>query len=166
MRAFLAIAAISVLPACGGGASGSSSGANPILLPPPPSTVENNTFAGLLNGVRADPRNGAAPPVTYDSRLGVAAQSHANDMVANGFFSHTGSNGSTVGQRATAAGYNWTIIGENIASGQQTQQAVLTAWTNSPGHHANNINPRFEDFGLAKAGNPSGPTWVLVLGAE
>jgi uncharacterized protein YkwD len=102
MRVFIAIAALSVLPACGGGASGSSSGANPVVLPPPPSTVENNTFAGLLNGVRV--ANGAGA-VAYDARLGVAAQSHANDMVTNNFFSHTGSNGSQLDDRVEAAGY-------------------------------------------------------------
>lgn len=155
-----------ILPACGGGAAGSSSGTGPILLPPPPSTAENNTFAGLLNGVRSNAGNGAGP-VTYDSRLGVAAQSHANDMVANNFFSHTGSNGSELDDRAEAAGYTgWTALGENIAQGQQTQQAVMNSWTNSPGHHANNINPAFDDFGLAKAGSGGQLRWVLLLGSQ
>lgn len=163
MRVFFAIAALAILPACGGGASGSSSGVAPIALPPPPNATENNTFAGLLNSTR---RAANAPGVGYDSRLGVAAQSHANDMAANGFFSHTGSNGSTVGSRATAAGYNWSNIGENIARGQPDQQAVLNDWNNSPGHYANNVNPVFDDFGLAKAGNPNAPYWVLVLGKE
>jgi uncharacterized protein YkwD len=164
MRVFLAIAALSILPACGGGASGSSSGAGPILLPPPPSTAENNTFAGLLNNVRV--ANGAGA-VSYDSRLGVAAQSHANDMVTNDFFSHTGSNGSELDDRAEAAGYTgWTALGENIAQGQQSQQAVMNSWTNSPGHHANNINPVFDDFGLAKAGSGGELTWVLLLGSQ
>ncbi|NJS39881.1 MAG: CAP domain-containing protein [Rhodobacteraceae bacterium] len=163
MRVFLAIAALVILPACGGGSSGSSSGTGPILLPPPPSTAENNTFGGLLNGVRAD--NNRAP-LTYDSRLGVAAQSHANDMLANNFFDHTGSNGSEVWDRAKAAGYNWTTIGENIAQGQQSMQAAMTSWTNSPGHHANNIDPDFEDFGLARSGSGGQLRWVLVLGAE
>ncbi|TAG15131.1 MAG: CAP domain-containing protein [Rhodobacterales bacterium] len=164
MRVFLAIAALAFLPACGGGATGSSSGGGPILLPPPPSTAENNTFAGLLNTVRV---NNGAGTVAYDSRLGVAAQSHANDMVANDFLDHTGSNGSTIRTRAEAAGYTgWTRLGENIAQGQQSQQAVLTAWTNSPGHHANNINPLFDDFGLAKAGSGSDLRWVLMLGSQ
>jgi uncharacterized protein YkwD len=163
MRVFFTMAAVALLPACGGGASGSSSGVAPIALPPPPSATENNTFGGLLNTSRR--ANGVAS-VGYDTRLGVAAQSHANDMAANGFFSHTGSNGSTVGSRATAAGYNWSAIGENIAKGHPDQQAVLNAWNASPGHRANNLNPVFEDFGLAKAGDPNSPYWVLVLGKE
>jgi uncharacterized protein YkwD len=42
----------------------------------------------------------------------------------------------------------------------------MTDWTNSPGHHANNINPAFEDFGLGVTGTGGNRTWVLVLGAE
>jgi uncharacterized protein YkwD len=166
MRVFLAISALAILPACGGGSGGSSAGVSPILLPPPPSTAENNTFAGLLNNVRVNANNGAGP-VTYDSRLGVAAQSHANDMVTNDFFSHIGSNGSELDDRAEAAGYTgWTALGENIAQGQQSQVAVLNAWTNSPDHHANNIDPVYEDFGLARAGSGGEQRWVLLLGSQ
>jgi uncharacterized protein YkwD len=128
-----------------------------------PSTVDNLSFAGLLNNVRI--ANSAAP-VTFDARLGVAAQTHAEDMLANNYFSHTGLNGSSAGDRVTTAGYEWRTWGENIAQGQSSQTAVLTAWTNSPGHHANNINPNFEDFGLGKAGTGSNARWVLVLAAE
>jgi uncharacterized protein YkwD len=116
-----------------------------------------------LNNTRV--ANGAGN-VVYDDRLGRAAQGHAVDLVTNNRFSHTGTNGSTVGQRATAQGYNWTAIGENIARGQQSVTSVMTDWTNSSGHHANNINPVYEDFGLGVTGTGGNRTWVLVLGAE
>jgi uncharacterized protein YkwD len=117
----------------------------------------------MLNNVRS--ANGAAP-VTYDARLGRAAQGHANDMLANNFFSHTGSDGSNVGQRVTAQGYQWRTVGENIARGQRDEEAVLQAWVNSPGHQRNNVNPNFEDFALAKAGAGSQQYWVLVFATE
>lgn len=120
-------------------------------------------ISSMLNGVRSGAGAGA---LTYDSRLGVAANRHANDMAANNFFSHTGSDGSTVGQRVTDAGYQWNRVGENIARGQVDEQAVLDAWMNSSGHRANNLDPRFEDFALAKADSARGPYWVLVLARE
>jgi len=156
------------LAACGGSGSGP---AGPGLAPPtttlpgptPPGSVDNVTFASLLNNVRI--ANSAAP-VAFDARLASAAQNHANDMLAQNYFSHTGLNGSSPGDRITAAGYNWRTYGENIAQGQSSETTVLQAWTNSPGHHANDINPNFEDFGLGKAGTGSNARWVLVLGAE
>lgn len=128
-----------------------------------PATVNNLSFAGMLNNVRA--QNGAGN-VTHDSRLTAAAQGHADDMLAHNYLSHTGRNGSTPGDRMTAAGYRWRTYGENIAQGQRSETEVLDAWTNSPGHHANNVNPNFEDFGLAKAGSGGQTRWVLLLGAE
>ncbi|HBA65611.1 MAG TPA: hypothetical protein DCZ48_05415 [Methylococcaceae bacterium] len=56
-----------------------------------------------------------------DSRLHEAALAHSNDMSANDFFSHTGSDNSNAGQRMLSASYNWNQPGggwgENIAAG-------------------------------------------------
>jgi uncharacterized protein YkwD len=156
-------AAITLLALCACGGS-ETTNQNFIVVPPGvPSVPENDAFAPRLNGVRA--ANGAAD-VAYNSQLGVAAQTHADDMLVNDYFSHTGWNGSTFDERATAAGYNWSAIGENIAQGQQTQEQVMESWTNSQLHHENNINPVFEDFGLGIAGTGSNKRWVLMLGAQ
>ena len=75
-------------------------------------------------------------------------------MVANNFFSHTGSNGSTLGDRATAAGYAWSSLGENIAAGQASVAEVVDGWMKSDGHCANLMNAGFRDIGVAcVAGN-------------
>ena len=123
----------------------------------------DRTFSGMLNGVRSV--YGSAP-VTYDMRLGVAARRHADDMLANDFFDHKGSDGSTVETRVRDADYNWTAVGENIAKGYADEEAVLKGWVNSPDHQRNNVNPSFEDFALARAGTGSNSYWVLVLAAE
>ncbi|MEP2029285.1 MAG: CAP domain-containing protein [Paracoccaceae bacterium] len=173
MKLPLSILFVCVVAACGssGGSQGPGGGgpANTVPLsnapqsPTPAGSTNNVAFGGLLNNVRL--ANSAAP-VVFDARLANAAQGHADDMLAQDYFSHTGRNGSSPGDRITAAGYNWRTYGENIAQGQSSQAQVLQAWTNSPGHHANNINPAFEDFGLAKAGSGSDARWVLVLAAE
>jgi uncharacterized protein YkwD len=167
MRSAITMLCLAALSACSSSSTGTNASASRINAPAAtttvPSVAENNTFAGLLNNVRLA---NAAPNVAYDAKLGLTAQGHANDMLANNFFSHTGSNGSSIGDRATAAGYVWKNIAENIAMGQASQQQVLTDWTNSPGHHANNINPVYEDFGLAQAGSGGDRRWVLVLGRD
>ena len=83
-------------------------------------------------------------------------------MSFNNFFSHTGSNGSSVGDRVTAEGYNWTNVGENIASGQTTPEAALESWLNSPGHCANIMNPDFTELG-AGIESPNGTLWTQVF---
>jgi uncharacterized protein YkwD len=72
-----------------------------------------------------------------DPRLGGAARGHSADMVARGYFSHTGLDGSSPSDRAQAAGYPGGV-GENIAaSSQGTALSVFSLWRSSPGHNAN-----------------------------
>lgn len=132
-------------------------------VPAAPQLPADSSFATMLNGVRAD--NGAAP-LSYDARLRRAAQAHANDMLAMGRMTHRGSDGSDAGQRIRREGYDARTWGENVARGYQTEAVVLNGWVNSPDHQANNINPDFEDFALAKAGSGSNLYWVLVFAAE
>jgi uncharacterized protein YkwD len=162
MKSNLAVIAMLALSACGG-----SSGTAPVIQPVPPGVPdvpENTTFGGLLNNLRADH---GVRSVAYDERLGVAAQTHANDMLVNDFTSHVGSDGSTFGQRIAATGYNLSTAAENVAQGQQSQSEVLQAWDESTtGHSENNLNPAFEDFALGFSGSGANKRWVLLLATE
>ena len=94
-----------------------------------------------------------------------AAAGHARDMVAHQFFSHTGSDGSSVSARINAIGYAWASVGENIAAGQPTVSRVVEAWMDSDGHCANLMNPAMEEFAVAcvyNTGNRSN-YWVMEL---
>lgn len=84
----------------------------------------------------------------WNSKVAKAAKSHSNDMKKHDFFSHTGSNGKSSAQRLTAAGYKWSRVGENIAWGQSTARAVVSAWLDSDGHCANIMNPKYTHLGL------------------
>lgn len=53
-------------------------------------------------------------PLAFNAKLINAARLHSQDMLANNFQSHTGSNGSTLPQRTSAAGYTSGYVGENI----------------------------------------------------
>ncbi|WP_019956859.1 CAP domain-containing protein [Yoonia vestfoldensis] len=156
MRIHISILALGLLAGCMG-----SGGTGVDVVPAPSvSLVANNTLGPLLNDVRAA---NDADPLNFNNRLALAAQVHANDMLRNDFFSHTGSDASEVGDRVTAQGYTWSRVGENIAQGHQSEAAVMRGWTNSPGHHRNNIDPNYQDFGLGKAGSGGDLHWVLVL---
>lgn len=135
----------------------------PVSNPPSADTVINADYASLINGVRLG--NGVGI-VSFDARLGTAAQDYADQMLSEGTFSHVGSDGSTLGSRARAAGYGFSSLRENIASGQQSVGSVFNSWQNSPGHRANNQSGDVEDFGLGFARDGSNTRWVLVLGSQ
>ncbi len=105
-------------------------------------------------------------PVTEDPQLDEAAQGHSDDMAARGFFDHTNPDGDGPGERITAAGYRWSTYGENIAKGQQTPQAVMGSWMNSPGHRANILNCAFKNIGVGVHDGSGGPWWTQAFGAK
>ncbi|WP_324754384.1 CAP domain-containing protein [Roseovarius sp. Pro17] len=101
------------------------------------------------------------PPLTVSSALTQAAAAHARDMQANGFFSHTGSDGSGIGDRAHAAGYGFCFIAENIAQGQGSLDKVMEGWMASTGHRRNILSDGAREFAMVRTG---GNIWVMVLG--
>ncbi|MGC8640918.1 MAG: CAP domain-containing protein, partial [Isosphaeraceae bacterium] len=72
----------------------------------------------------------AKPPLAWNADLASAAQGHSNDMVANQYQSHTGSDGSSAAQRMQSAGYTGaSTTGENAfayaTSVDEAMQAFL-----------------------------------------
>lgn len=116
--------------------------------------------AQILTQVNAIRASEGAAPLAADARLERAAQAHGNDMVSAAFFSHTGSDGSSVGARVKRQGYGFCFVAENIAQGQTSPQAALASWETSEGHRANMLSGKATQIGMAQAGN----TWVMVLG--
>ncbi|WP_299983892.1 CAP domain-containing protein [uncultured Ruegeria sp.] len=102
------------------------------------------------------------PALSYNPKLEQAAKSHAEDMVRKGFFSHTGSNGSDVGERVRKEGYEWCFVAENIAKGQHDLSAVMSSWAQSKGHRTNMLSRKAKEFALYEAADR---TWVMVLAA-
>lgn len=109
----------------------------------------------------------AVGPVTWNCKLEIAALDHAQDMGDNNFFSHTGSDGLRVGSRATSAGYQWNMVGENIAAGFYTVGSVMQGWLNSPSHCSAIMNGYYEEGATVAyiAENADYEVyWAMVLG--
>ncbi|WP_326545249.1 CAP domain-containing protein [Mycolicibacterium sp. ND9-15] len=110
--------------------------------------ADNGALLNEINAARA--ANGCGP-VAANPQLSAAAARQANDMLANNVRSHTGSDGSSVGQRITAAGYTqYANVGEIIfwSTGVgAVPAAAVNWWMNSPGHRA-----IITDCGMTEAG--------------
>jgi uncharacterized protein YkwD len=125
--------------------------------------------AAMLEQVDAVRRKAGAPPLRANPLLDRAAQRHADDMLAHGYFAHESPGGATVRERAKEAGYDWREIGENIAEGQFTVDEVMAGWMKSPGHRRNLLDPRFAELGtgLVAAKSKEGGyrvLWVQAFG--
>jgi uncharacterized protein YkwD len=88
------------------------------------------------------------PALVNNNQLHNAAIRHSQDMACNNFVSHTGSDNSDPGDRITAAGYDYSTWGENVAAGYTSPSSVVDAWMDSTGHRANILNPNFTEIGI------------------
>ncbi|PSV49761.1 CAP domain-containing protein [Photobacterium indicum] len=157
----------------GGSGSTPAPSPEPSPLPPPaPDTGFQGEMLAAVNAARATQQDCGGtimPPVpalTWDAQLEQAAYTHSNDMANYNFFSHTGSDGSSVSTRVTAQGYTWSSVGENIAAGQKDVDEVMTSWINSPGHCLNIMSANFTQMGASFVTNSStqyGIYWTQVF---
>ncbi|GAA2543986.1 CAP domain-containing protein [Pseudonocardia hydrocarbonoxydans] len=112
----------------------------------------------LTNAERAD---AGCEPLATDARLAAAAQGHAEDMAAQGYFDHVSRDGRRFDDRISAEGHP-APGGENIARGQRSAAEVVEAWMNSPGHRRNILDCDFATIGVGHT--PDGDHWVQNFG--
>lgn len=109
-----------------------------------------NELLGLINAARAD---AGVPAVSLNSQLSAAAQGHSEDMACNSLISHTGSDGSSIGQRIARAGYSPSYYIEIIAVG--APQDAMSQWNESPDHRVAMLNPYATEIGIGYASSAS-----------
>ncbi len=168
----------SLLTACGGSDGSSSQGATTGNTTRLADCIDTDLLKQQMqdevNTARSEARTcgkygdfPAASAITWDDVLRQAADGHSQDMAKVNFFSHTGSNGSTLGDRVKAVGYSYSLVGENLAAGQTSSKSAVDDWIGSEGHCKNLMTADFTEIGAACAYSDSADYkryWTLVLG--
>ena len=116
-------------------------------IPIADSAVTNyeNEVIRLVNEIRV--KNGLKA-LTADWQLSRVARYKSQDMKDNNYFSHTSPVYGTPFNMIKNFGISYKSAAENIAKGQRTPKAVVDAWMNSSGHHANILNPSYTKIGV------------------
>ncbi|MCC7118273.1 MAG: hypothetical protein IT310_07080 [Anaerolineales bacterium] len=105
--------------------------------------------ADLISLINQARTNAQLPALTVDARLTSAAQAHSADMACNNFHAHTGSDGSTIGDRLIRAGFASYNYFEIIAIG--TPQAALEQWRADADHWDAVLSPNVSLMGVGYA---------------
>lgn len=151
----------------------------PLPMPTPHDPTQVEAMIKLLslhNKLRA---TRGLPPLKLNSWLSEAAAIQAVDMAQHDRLTHTGSDGSTVGDRVTRVGYHWSYVEANAAeqpyapgfpTDMRTEEEAMTGWENSPGHLKNILSPIVTEMGAAycdaapRLGEPAGTRfWSVVF---
>jgi uncharacterized protein YkwD len=129
-------------------------------------SIEKQAF-DLINEKRAEIGLG---PLRWSDDLAKLARLHSDDMADEKYFSHKGSDGTMVDDRAAKLGIiNWSAIGENIAFERGYENAAeftVERWMQSPAHKQNLLDQRWKETGMGVAILPDGTyyfTQVFLL---
>ncbi len=143
----------------------------PALVSPTVIASENAAFIDrvveLINAAR---RQEGLEPLSPAASLMEAAQRRARAMAESGNLGHTGPEGSTVVERAQAAGYTgWTALGEVVGAGLASPEAAVAQWLASAEHRARLLDPACRELGAGYyylSNTMYGHWWVVDLGAR
>lgn len=138
-------------------------GAAPAFPSTPPKPLDMDVALSDFNAYRAKM---GLTPVRYSEKLNKASELHAADMAVAGDASHTGTDGSAHGDRVQRQAYYFSIVAENVASGQKSWEKVFAAWQKSPGHNENLLRPDVTDFGVALVYDPDSAYqtyWAMLV---
>ncbi len=112
----------------------------------------------LVNDIR---RENGLQPLTANWELSRVARYKSQDMLDNRYFAHNSPIYGSPGQMVKAFGLSYRAVGENIAKGYSTPQAVVTGWMNSSGHRANILNASYKQIGVGYVS--SGNYWTQMF---
>jgi uncharacterized protein YkwD len=127
-----------------------------------------NAVLDELNAERA--RHGLRA-LKMNSKLTSAAHTHNLAMAKANTLSHQLNGEAALGSRVSAAGYNWSMVGENVAyNGDRSQSGVLALqkamYNEKPpndGHRKNILNEKFVDVGIDVINDSKhGKVWLVT----
>ena len=141
-----------------------------ISAPPPIQSQSESqnaslTRSGVIKWTNDQRAQNNLPSLRESAILDTMANMKLNDMFDKQYFAHISPSGIGVGDLAKSSGYDFLIIGENLALGNfENDKALVQAWMNSEGHRANILNNKFAEIGVAVGkGNYDGKTtWIAV----
>lgn len=114
-----------------------------------------------------DTKMAESSALVWNEKLQLSAYEHAAQMAATNLFSHTSLDGRELRDRALATGYNYKMLGENIAAGQVDITAVVKAWLHSPPHCKQMLHSELTEVAVACVAKRRAfyvRYWVMNLG--
>jgi uncharacterized protein YkwD len=123
---------------------------------PPPLKIEEGSEQSILikseviRWTNAQRQKNGLPPLKENLKLDLSADNKTRDMFINQYFEHKSPIGIGVDGLIKEVGYEYIIIGENLAMGNfENSEKLVEAWMDSPGHRENILNVKYQEIGVA-----------------
>lgn len=117
-----------------------------VALPCAASDVTVENLVAEMNRYRSAEGLG---PLFVDARLMAAAADRMHDMEESGLWQHKPPDGGSPFDATRRHGFEFSLAGENLATGFETAEVLVESWMLSPGHRKNVMSPAFTSVGIA-----------------
>jgi uncharacterized protein YkwD len=123
-------------------------------------TEDEQTLLDLTNAER---KNKELAPLTMNQMLVEVARAHSANMAKQQKMEHD-LDGKTPYDRIKAAGYKYSLGGENIARGLKLPiKSIMELWMKSKVHRENILEPKFTEIGVGIARNDKGEVYYTQV---
>ncbi len=110
-------------------------------------SVDNEAEKAMIELVNKERTSRGLPALVFDKTLRDVGRGHSEDMFKRGYFSHYSLESKSVADRATDAGVDFLVIGENLAFAPDVPLAHK-GLMNSEGHRANILSTDYGKVGI------------------
>ncbi len=142
-----------------------------VVFSPGPLVKENNSVEGDLTregvieetNARREDRDLSA--LRMNEELNEIAERKLSNMFEKQYFAHISPSGRGVSDISEEVGYDYILIGDNLAKGNyRDDEEVVNAWMNSEGHRKNILEERYEEMGVftKKGEHEEREVWLAV----
>ncbi len=134
-------------------------------LPNISKTYSESNGSEILKDTNIERVNQSLKPLSSNQVLDSIASQRVDDLFTNQYFEHASPDGKGASELAKKDGYDYLLIGENLALGDfGGDQGIVAAWMASPGHRANILNGKFTELGVSvKKGQYNGEENTIAV---
>ncbi len=105
--------------------------------------------SGIIKYTNEERKDYELPLLSESEQLNKVADRKVNDMFNRQYFAHTSPTGEEAKDIAADIGYDYILIGENLAKGLfEGDHSLVEGWMNSPDHRDNILKDGYEEIGI------------------
>lgn len=129
--------------------------------------VETNALSteAIIDATNKERIKAGLIPLQSNIVLTASATIKTEDMIDRMYFEHASPDGKEISDLADQVGYDFVIVGENLARGGFVDaEDVVAEWMKSPGHRANMLSSKYQEIGAfaAKGMHDGREVWFAV----
>ncbi len=125
-----------------------------VILPPPIRTDSGIkgtlTKEGVIYFTNLERIKKNLPPLKENKLLNHSAEIKLEDIFEKQYFAHISPEGESIKDLVKKVGYEFILIGENLALGNfKNDESLVNRWMESQDHRENILNPKYQEIGVA-----------------